>query len=80
MTFRGLDKRVSSVVAELKSLGMVRNGRLDSVPEVCYLDTSCSSDPLRRARSRFTNDLSVCMATKEKRPNSTLPPGPQKSS
>ena len=59
VTFSGFDKRVSNVVAEPKSLRTVRDGSPDSVTEACYLETSCSSDPLWIARSRVANDLSV---------------------
>lgn len=62
VTFDGFNKRVSSVVAEPRSLGMVRYGRLEKVSVVCYLETSCSSDELWRARSKVAKDLSVYMA------------------
>lgn len=75
VTFNGFDRRVSSVVAEPKSLGMVRDGRPDSVTEVRYLETSCSLDPLWRARSRVANDLSVYIAGSTLCPKSILPTG-----
>lgn len=61
VTFSGFDKRVSRVVAEPRSLNVVRHGRLEKVSVVCYIETSCSSDLLCRARSRVANDLSVYM-------------------
>ena len=61
VTFSGFDKRVSRVVAEPRSLDLVRDGRLEKVSMVCYIETSCSSGLLWRARSRVANDLSVYM-------------------
>lgn len=61
VTFSGFDKRVSSVVAEPRSLEIVRDEGLEKVSMVCYIETSCSSIPLWRARSSVTNDLSVYM-------------------
>ena len=46
MTLSGLDKSVSNVVAESRSLGIVGHGRLIKAIVVCYLETSCASDPL----------------------------------
>lgn len=62
VTFRGLDKSVSKVVAEPRSLGNVKTGRMENLPVVRYPDISSSSDPLWRARSRVAKDLSVYMA------------------
>lgn len=61
VTLSGFDRRVSRVVAEPRSLILVRDGRLERVLVVCYLETSCSSGPLWRARSRVAKDLSVDM-------------------
>ena len=61
-TFNGLDRDVSSVVAETRSLRVVRNSKLEkSTLLLCYLETSCSSDEFWRARSRVANDLSADM-------------------
>ena len=79
VTLSGLDKRVSSVVAEPRSLGMVRYGRLEKVSVICYLETSCSSDPLRRARSRVVKDLSVYMAAMAPHRRLTLLTGSDRS-
>lgn len=73
MTFKGFDKRVSKVVAEPRSLGVVRYGSLEKETVACYLETSCSSDPLWSARSKVAKDLSVYMAATTLRSGLTLP-------
>ena len=61
-TFNGLDREVSSVVAEPRSLTVVRYSKLEKgTLSGGYLETSCSSDEFWRARSRVANDLSVDM-------------------
>ena len=61
-TFNGLDREVSSVVAETRSLRIVRYSKLEKgTLLLCYLETSCSSDEIWRARSRVAKDLSVDM-------------------
>ena len=60
-TFKGLDREVSSVVAEPRSLIVLRYSKLEKGTLLDYLETSCSSDELWRARSRVAKDLSVDM-------------------
>lgn len=40
---------------------MVRRDRLEKASVACYLETSCSSDAVRRAWSSVARDLSVYM-------------------
>ena len=61
-TFNGLDREVSNVVAETRSLRIVRYSKLEKgILFLGYLETSCSSDEFWRARSRVAKDLSVDM-------------------
>ena len=61
-TFNGLDREVSSVVAEPRSLKVVRYSESEKGTLLLgYLETSCSSDEFWRARSRVAKDLSVDM-------------------
>ena len=62
-TFNGLDREVSSVVAEPRSLKVVRYSELEKgiTLSLGYRETSCSSDEFWRARSKVAKDLSVDM-------------------